>query len=128
MRRLSWCRLSLSLIWFVAEQVAGAGLRPGYHLKILTQSVYLPGIPVLVRVEVVNAAGARDLMLWDAEATLSSPSPGVTLSTNRVVLRNGMGSALVRFSGGGDFSLAASLGSLDATHSLRTLAGAPVTV
>src|SRR5258705_12636530 len=122
MRRLSWCGLFCSLIWFGAQQVAGAGLRPGYHLKILTQSVYLPGIPVLVRVEVVNAAGERDLMLWDAEATLSSPSLGVTLSTNRVVLRNGLGSALVSFSGGGDFSLTATLGTLEATHSLRTLA------
>jgi len=128
MRRLFWRGLFCSLLWAVADHSADAATaRPGYHLKILTQSAYLPDIPVLVRVEVVNVAGERDLMLWDAEATLSSASPGVALSTNRVVLHNGLGSALVRFSGGGDFNLIATLGSLQTDHFLRALTGAPVT-
>jgi len=95
-------------------------------LKVLTQSGYLPANPVLVRVEALTAGGERDRDLWDAEAALSA-SGGVTLSTNKVTLRNGMGSALVTFSGGGDFTLTATLGSLSANRSLRTLASVPVT-
>jgi hypothetical protein len=67
-------------------------------------------------------------MLWDAEATLTSQTPGITLSTNRAVLRNGLGSALVAFSGGGDFTLTATLGPLQTNSLLRTLAASPVNV
>jgi len=95
-------------------------------LKVLTQSGYLPANPVLVRVEALMANGERDRDLWDAEATLTA-SGGITLSTNKVMLRNGMGSALVTCSGGGDFTLTATLGGLSVNRSLRTLASVPVT-
>ena len=101
-------------------------LGPQHQIKILTQSGYLPGLPVLVRVEVRNAKGPeRDL--WDANATLSVDQPGVTLSTNRVQLRNGLGSVLVAFRGGADFNLTAMVGALQATRLIISLTNVPVT-
>jgi hypothetical protein len=99
---------------------------PFRHLKLLTSAGYLPDLPVLVRLEVLDARGERDWSVWDAEATLYSLTPGVTLSTNRLILRNGLGSVLVSFSGDGDFQLVAALDSLTASRSLQSLAGAPV--
>ena len=100
---------------------------PARQLKLLTPAGYLPQLPVLVRIEVTDDAGRRDWNLWDAEAILSTDAPGFTLSTNRVVLRNGLGSALVGFSGNGDFQLTATLGALQTNRVLQTLADQPVT-
>ena len=58
---------------------------------------------MLVRVEVLTPQGVRDWSLWDGEASLSADA-GVSLSTNRVLMRNGMGSTLVSFNGGGDLT------------------------
>src|SRR4051794_10349816 len=58
-------------------------LSPGHSLKLIVQNGYLPQSPVLVRFEVRNEQGERDWSLWEAEATLSTDQPGVTLSTNR---------------------------------------------
>ncbi len=85
---------------------------PRCQLKLLTPASYLPGIPLLVRLEVWQPDGHRAWDLWDAEATLSTPTPGVMLSTNTFHLYNGVGSALVTVSNGGDFELVASVGSL----------------
>lgn len=96
-----------------------------HQIKLLTQSGYLPGVPVLVRVEVRNAKGPeRDL--WDADAMLSVGQPGVTLSTNRVQLRNGLGSALVAFRGGAVFNLTATVGALQTTRPIVSLTNVPV--
>lgn len=95
-----------------------------HHLKLLTQSGYLPGVPVLVRVEVRNAIGP-ERNLWDAEAALSADQPGITLSTNRVQLRNGLGSILVAFRGGADFNLTATVGALQASRSLTSVTNLP---
>jgi hypothetical protein len=97
-----------------------------HSVKLLTQRGYLPGIPVLVRVELRNAAGP-ERELWNADATLSVDDPGVTLSTNRVLLRNGLGSALVAFRNGADFNLTAAVGARQATRSLVTLTNAVIT-
>ncbi len=86
---------------------AWAAVPPANSVRLVTQHGYLPDLPVLVRVEVLTPQGARDWSLWDGEAVLSANSGAVTLSTNRVPMRNGMGSALVAFSGGGDFDLTA---------------------
>ena len=95
-------------------------------LKLIVQRGYLPGLPALVRVEVLTPAGTRNWSLWDGEALLTADA-GVTLSTNRVPMRNGMGSALVAFSGGGDFNLTATVGALQATRPLLTMTNVPVT-
>lgn len=96
-------------------------------LKLIVQRGYLPGLPALVRVEVLTADGTRNWSLWDGEALLSA-NAGVTLSTNRVPMRNGMGSALVTFGGGGDFNLTTTVGALQATRPLVTLTNVPVMV
>src|SRR3954451_12812622 len=86
---------------FAANIPPGPG--SGHTVKLLTQHGYLPAVPVLVRVELRNPDGQREVGVWDIDATLSADR-GVTPSTNRILLRNGLGSALVTFSGGGDFS------------------------
>jgi len=96
-------------------------------VKLATQHAYLPDLPVLVRVEVLTPQGARDWSLWDGEAVLGTDSGAVTLSTNRIPMRNGMGSALVTFRGGGDFDLTVMVGALQATRSQVSMAGVPVT-
>ncbi len=124
--------------WLAAQVVAVATLvtplvhaadpQPGSLLKLATPAGYLPGIPVLVRVEVIDPlTGRPDRNLWDAEAVLSATPPTITLSTNRISLRNGLGSALINFTGSGDFSLLAAVGSLTTNRVLLTRAGAPVT-
>ena len=94
-------------------------------LKLVVQRGYLPGLPALVRLEVLTPAGTRNWSLWDGEALLTADA-GVTLSTNRVPMRNGMGSALVAFSGGGDFNLTATVDALQAMRPLLTLTNEPV--
>ena len=93
---------------------------------MLTQHNYLPGLPVLVRLETFAADGSRDRETWDSTATLSADG-GVTLSTNQITLRNGMGSILVTLTGGGNFNLTATVGGLAVTRPFQTLAGAAVT-
>jgi len=93
------------------------------QLKLVTPAVYLPQVPVLVRVEALNSRGERDWSLWNAEASLGVSNQGVTLSTNRVRLFNGLGSIQVTFGGGGDFDLTATVGSAQVSRSLRSVAG-----
>jgi hypothetical protein len=91
------------------------------NVRVIAPENYLPGIPVLVRVEVRDAQGAVDRHLWDAEAVLTSDQPGVTLAPNRVVLYNGMGAALVTISGTQNFALNAVVGELSASRSMAFL-------
>ena len=95
-------------------------------LKLMVQRGYLPGLPVLVRVDRLKAAGEVDRAVWDAEVILST-DPTMTLSTNRVMLRNGRGSALVTINGSGDFELTAVQGELATSREVRDLSGEPVT-
>ena len=95
-------------------------------VRLLTPSSYVPGSPFPVRVEVVKDSGARDGELWDAQATLT-PTGSVTLSTNRVQLRNGIGTALVSLSGDQDFQLSATVNNeSSSTRAIRSLRGAPL--
>ena len=95
-------------------------------LRMLTQNNYLPGLPVLVRVEGYAPDGSRDKETWDIDATLTADA-GVSLSTNKITLRNGVGSILVTFTGGGNFNLTATVGGVAVTRPLLTLAGTPAT-
>jgi hypothetical protein len=103
-----------------------ADLGSNHVVKVLTQHAYLPGIPVLVRVEVRDDSGKPDRRLWDAEATLSANNT-VVLSTNKVRLRNGLGSVLVAFTEGGDFNLVTTVGLLAATNQLVSATNVPPT-
>jgi hypothetical protein len=100
---------------------------PPVQLKLLTPASYVPTAGLLVRVELRNPDGSLARQVWDAEATLSTPTAGVILSTNRVKLYNGLGSTLVTVAGGGDFTLTATAGGLQASRTLESLAGAPTT-
>src|SRR5690348_15248802 len=91
--RSSSCAHLVRLLRSLAAAVLGVSLMSSSvavgtprQLKLLAPAAYLPQLPVVVRLEVIDAGGRRDWMLWDAEALLSSDSPGILLSTNRVVL------------------------------------------
>ena len=93
------------------------------RIDLIVRDSYLPGVPVLVRVQVAGPDGAVDRDVWDANAVLSvSGNSVVDLSTDRVALRNGLGSGLVTFTGGGDFDLTVSVGDLAKTVRLPSRA------
>ena len=87
MRRSCKFAATVSLLATLAVSL-GAASQP-VSLKIIVPAGYLPQVPVLVRVEALDALGGRERSLWDAVVVLSANSGGVTLSTNRVHLRNG---------------------------------------
>jgi hypothetical protein len=124
MRRL--CKFAGSIALLLILTGSLSAITPPVRLKLITPASYLSQVPVLVRVEALDAQGGRERNLWDGDAVLTADPASVTLSTNRVHLRNGLGSVLVVF-GGGDFNLTATLGSLQATRALSDLSAAPVT-
>src|SRR6185503_11849685 len=87
--------LFFGLLLWALPALEAAVPTTAHTLKVIVQPGYLPQIPTLVRVELLTAAGQPDRTVWDAEALLSETSPGVSLSTNRIVLRNGLGTGLV---------------------------------
>ncbi|HKQ37681.1 MAG TPA: hypothetical protein VJ063_06355 [Verrucomicrobiae bacterium] len=87
-------------------------------VQLTVQRGYIAGIPTLVRVD-------SDKSVWDGTATLTA-SPGVSISPNQVVLRNGCGSAFVTISGAIDFNLTATIGTTSATRSIRAVTNDPV--
>jgi hypothetical protein len=97
------------------------------HLRMIVRDSYLPGIAVLVRVEIAGPNGVVDREIWDANAVLSvSGNPTVGLSTNRVALYNGLGSTLVTFTGQGDFELTARINDMEKTVTLADWSSQPV--
>ena len=90
---------------------------PVLSVNLITRDSYLPGVPVLVRVE-IHADNTIDKNLWDAVANLSVDNPDVSMSTDQIVLYNGLGSSLVTFTGNGDFTLSADVINLHAEKSL----------
>ncbi len=120
-RRPGAAAVGLAGILVGALGLAGSGLA-GDRLQIDTAAGYVPGLPVLVRVECRDETGRTVRGLWDAEAELAVTQPGVVLSTNRVQMRNGMGSALVSFAGAnGNLELVATLGTKSAQRVLTAL-------
>ena len=119
--------LAISIILLLSLAApAGARLGP-LHAELIVRDSYRSGSGVLVRVEVLDNKGQVERGLWDAVATLSGDSPAVALSTNKVVLYNGLGSALVTFTGTGDFTLSANVNGMQASRQLSSLQGQPVT-
>ena len=74
------------------------GAAPG-SLRVMAPATYIPGVPVLVRVDQLNGSGALDRTAWDTTVNLSG-SGGVTVSPTTLTLANGMGSVLVTVGGG----------------------------
>jgi hypothetical protein len=106
---------------------AVTGLAAEPRLTMVVHPGYLPGIPVLIRVEALNAQGKTDRERWDAEAVLATDQPGVTLSTHRVSLCNGRGTAWVTVSGTTNFTLTATLDALGASRTMTFLGDTPAT-
>lgn len=116
--RSSW----ITGIWILfAAAVSAQG-----GINIVTPAGYVPNVPFLVRVELTNESGAIAREIWDAEAFLFSDNPGVTLSTNKVVLRNGLGTALVTLNGSADFKLTVKVNGNEGTRAVQSLAAAPI--
>ncbi|MHC4556310.1 MAG: lamin tail domain-containing protein [Planctomycetota bacterium] len=97
--------------------------------NLIVRDSYLPGTQVLVRVEALNGDGTVNRNLWDAVATLSVwDNPSINLSTNLVTLYNGLGSALVSFTGSGDFTLTVNINGLETNKVLIDWSDQPVNV
>ena len=117
--------ISLVLLVFIAGNAPGE-FGP-LHAELIVRDSYLSGIGVLVRVEVVNDKGKNERRLWDAVAALSVDNPSINLSTDKVVLYNGLGSALVKFTGSGDFTLSANVNGMEVSRQLTDLQGQTIT-
>jgi len=95
-------------------------------LDLIVRGSYLPGVPVLVRVELLDGAVAIQQDRWEAVAVLSIDNSNVGLSPDRIHLYNGVGSALVMFTGSGDVVLTADVEGTKATASLADWSDRPV--
>ncbi|MBN2272384.1 MAG: CotH kinase family protein, partial [Sedimentisphaerales bacterium] len=105
------------------------GAVPDGPVRLIARDSYLPGIPMLVRVEAVGDDGRIDRDLWDGLATLSADdNPSIGLSVDEVRLYNGRGSELVTFTGSGDFTLTADIGGVKDSCFVTDLVGEPITV
>ena len=114
----------IALVLFTALLTDSPAAAVPVELRLVTAAHYLQSVPFLVRVEALNADGVPDRSLWNATVSLASENPAVSLSTNVVHLRNGLGSALVRLSGAGDFTLRAALDGLITTRTVADNSGA----
>jgi len=95
--------------------------------SLIVRDSYLPGIPVLVRVELLNEDGTINRDLWDAEARLSVlDNPNISLSTDRLTMYNGLGSALVSISGSGDFTLNVEVNGIIMSKVMTDWSGVPI--
>jgi hypothetical protein len=126
-RLIGTVQLVIIFILLVSASKADINAAGPLHAKLIVRGSYLSGIPVLVRVEVINDSGKIERGLWDAEASLSVDNPNVTLSTNKVVLYNGLGSTLVKFTGSGNFMLTAKVNGMEVSRQLLDLQGKPIT-
>ena len=117
----------LAPLFLVASDAPAAQPNDAHRVRLVVQAGYLPQIPVLVRVELLDASGRPDRSVWDANAILSETAEGISLSTNRIILRNGLGTAQVTVNGSGNFDLTATVGPVQGTRTLRDASGEPVT-
>ncbi len=120
--RSHWC-LFVLMSW----ATLGIVERSSAEVKLIVPASYLRGVPFLTRVEVRDGTGARDWSLWDAQATLAVDQPGVTLSTNRMMLRNGLGTALITIDGNEGFNLTATVNGENAARAISNFSSQPVT-
>src|SRR5262245_7102250 len=112
-------------LWIVG--LVGMAAHLSAEVKLIVPAGYLPGVPFLTRVEVTDNTGTRNRNLWDADALLSADQPGVSLSTNRIALRNGLGTTLLTISGNADFNLTATVNGEQASRAVASRSGQTVT-
>ncbi|MBN2181939.1 MAG: lamin tail domain-containing protein [Sedimentisphaerales bacterium] len=99
---------------------------PELTLNLITRDSYLPGVPVLIRIEILTDHGNVHRDIWNAVASLSIDNPNITMSQDQVVLYNGLGSSLVTFTGNGDFTLTIDAIGLQADKTLADWSGRPI--
>jgi hypothetical protein len=92
---------SADVLWNTAPgtTVNGTLTAPG-SLTMIAPESYIPGVPMLVRVDLKDGTGALNRSAWNTTVNLTANS-GVIVSPNTLTLTNGMGSALVTVGGGG---------------------------
>jgi hypothetical protein len=119
---------SRALAFAPALVLAALGAAEARSLRLGVMDGWIPGVPLLARVEVFEDDGSPARGLWDAEAVLSAD--GFAVSPDRVTLRNGVGTELVTLSGGtGTAMLTASVGALEDVRAIDSLEGlAPLPV
>ncbi|MGV3531973.1 MAG: CotH kinase family protein, partial [Chthoniobacteraceae bacterium] len=93
-------RLTSLVLYGAAPVVRSETLSAPGSLALTAPADYVPGVPILVRVDLKNAAGDLDRKVWNSTATLSA-SNGLTLTPSSITLYNGVGSALVNIGTGG---------------------------
>ncbi len=74
------------------------------QLRLIARDSYYPGVPLLVRAELLDSEGQYRRDLWDAVVNLRTDRNEVRLEPSSIRLFNGVGSALVTIRGaaGGD--------------------------
>ncbi len=97
-----------------------------FSVRLQTRSSYRSGIPVLVRVEVIDESGRIERGLWDATAMLFVNDPNVAFAPAEIQLYNGLGSALVTFGGARDFVLTAEVAGLQTSRSFDNIDDQPI--
>lgn len=98
-------------------------------VNLIVRDSYLPGVPVLIRVELLAADGTIDRDAWDSTATFSvSGNPAIRPSSGQCTLCNGLGSVLVTFTGHGDFTLTVRVNGVEQSATLADVSDQPVKV
>lgn len=120
-------RIMLKRVWVALWVLVAAATAGRADVKLIAPTGFLPEVPFVVRVEVRDGSGAPDREIWDAEAVLTTDQPGVTLSIDRVQLRNGVGTALLTVGSAVDFNLVATVNGNSATRPVAYLGARPVT-
>ncbi len=92
--------LLASVLWNTAPgtTVNGTLTAPG-SLTLIAPESYIPGVPMLVRVDLKDGTGNLNRAAWNTAVNLSATN-GVIVTPNTLTLTNGMGSALVTVGGG----------------------------
>ncbi|MBN1441498.1 MAG: right-handed parallel beta-helix repeat-containing protein [Planctomycetes bacterium] len=119
---------ALSLLIWLAASPAAAAEDP--HLDLIVRDSYLAGIPLLVRVELVDEGGSPARSVWDAEALLSFAGEGIAMLPLPLAITNGTGTVLIApdSAAAGDIEITASVElpsgtTLQSTKTLASLEG-----
>lgn len=117
--------MMLSLRWLLVFLALSRLPDAAAGVKLIAPTGYIPGVPFLARVELVDAEGNRDRNAWNRQATLSSDQPAVTLSATTVNVRNGAGTALITIAGNANFNLTATIGTESASRAVQNRVAEP---
>jgi hypothetical protein len=120
-------RAVFALAFVLARGSAASSAGEPLSLAMICPDGFLPGIPVLVRLELRSSGGSLAREVWDAEAVIEADTHAPVFAPVRVRLFNGIGSALVTLApdAGPAVTLTASVAGLEARRVLRSLAGEP---